>query len=96
MRFMCTWMVHEDKREEVLKVWSSLSPEERGDAGPGVTIIGRWHNLVEMTGVAIVETESAAALSAYLLKWNPYMDMDIAPVLDDEESAAVGKAALGI
>lgn len=96
MKFTCTWKVHQNKREEVLKVWCSLSPEERVDAGPGVKIIGRWHNLVEMTGVAIVETESAAALSAYLLKWNPYMDMDIAPVLDDEESAAVGKAALGI
>ncbi len=57
-------------------------------------MIGRWHNLAEYTGVFIVEAEDASTLSVYLGQWNPYMDMDVAPVLDDEESAAAGKALL--
>lgn len=96
MKFMVTWKVHQDKREEIMKLWCSLSPEERADTGSDVELIGRWHNEAEMTGVAILESASAAALSAYLLKWNPWMDMDVAPVLDDEESALVGREALGL
>ena len=96
MKFMVNWNVHPDKRQEIIKIWCSLTPEERADTGPDVKLIGRWHNEAEMTGVAILESDSAAALSAYLLQWNSWMDMDIAPVLDDEESAAVGKQALGL
>lgn len=95
MKFMVTWNIHPDKRREVMKFWCSLSPEQRADAGPGVKLIGRWHNEAEFTGVGILETEDCAALSAYLMQWNHMMDMDIAPVLDDEESAAAGKQALG-
>ena len=73
-----------------------MTPQERADAGPDVRLIGRWHNEAEFTGVAILETNDAAALSAYLMQWNHSMDMDISPVLDDEESAAVGKQALGL
>jgi len=96
MKFMVNWEVHPDKRREITELWVSMTPEQRADAGTGVKMIGRWHNEVEMTGVAIVESDSCAALSTYLLQWNSFMDMDIAPVLDDEESAAVGKAALGL
>ena len=96
MKFMVTWNIHQDKREEVLKVWCSMSPEERADTGSTARIIGRWHNLSKMTGVAIMESDSAAELSAYLLKWNSWMDIDIAPVLEDEESVAVAKDALGL
>lgn len=94
MKFMVTWRVHPEKRVEIMKHWVSLSPEQRADCGPGVKMIGRWHNEVEYTGVAILESSDAGALSRYLMQWNPYMDMDIGPVLDDEESAAVGKSVL--
>lgn len=42
-------------------------------------------------GVAIFQASDLAAPSRYVGQWNPYMDMRIAPVLDDEESAAVGR-----
>jgi hypothetical protein len=96
MKFMVTWQIHPDKWHDILKVWCSMSPEERADTGPDVKLIGRWHNEAEMTGVAIIESDSAAAVTAYLLKWNHSMDMDVGIVLDDEESAAVGKQALGL
>ncbi|UCF38337.1 MAG: DUF3303 family protein [Acidobacteriota bacterium] len=94
MKFMVTWRVHPEKRVDIMKHWIGLTPAQRADCGEGVKMIGRWHNEVEFTGVAIVESNDTAALSAYLMQWNPYMDMDIAPVLDDEESAAVGKKVL--
>jgi hypothetical protein len=51
----------------------------------------RRHDTAARGGVAIFEATELAALNRYLGQWNPYMDMKIAPVLDDEESAAVGK-----
>jgi len=32
------------------------------------------------------------ALHRYLGQWNPSMDMEVAPVLDDEETAALAQA----
>ena len=94
MKFMVTWDVHPDQRVEVMTMWSSLSAEERADVGTGVRLIGRWHNLAEYTGVAVVEADDATALMVYLGQWNPVMDINVAPVLDDEESAAAGKMVL--
>jgi hypothetical protein len=96
MKFMVTWEVHPDKRQEALKNWCSLSPEQQMDAGPGVKIIGRWHDLASFTGVAICEAQDAAALSGYLLQWNSVMDIDASPVLDDAETTAAGKTVLGL
>jgi hypothetical protein len=94
MKFMVTWDIHPDKRTDVLAVWCSMTPEQRADAGPAVRLIGRWHNLAEYTGVAIFEADDAAALGVYLGQWNHAMDLDIAPVLDDEETAAAGRQLL--
>jgi hypothetical protein len=94
MKFMVNWKVHPDKRVQVITSWSGMTAKQRGDLGPGVKLIGRWHNLAEYTGVAIVEATDVAAISTYVGQWNPVMDLDIAPVLDDEESAAAGKAIL--
>ena len=95
MKFMLTWSIDQDKWMPVLEMWGSMTPEERADAGPGVTIIGRWHDMVARQGMAIIEATDLAAVNAYICQWNPHMDEDIAPVLDDEESAAVARAITG-
>ena len=91
---MVSWDIHPDKRLDVFQKWCSLTPEERADTGEGVTLIGRWHNTAEMTGVGIYETDDVSALFTYLGQWNPIMDLVIAPVVEDEESAAVGRQIL--
>jgi len=92
MKFMSIWSIEQDKWLRILAKWGAMTPAERADAGPGVTLIGRWHDTAARRGVAIFEASDPAALSTYLGQWNPYMDIDIAPVLDDEESAAVARA----
>ena len=42
-------------------------------------------------GVAILEATDLAATMRYAGQWNPHMALAIAPVMDDEESAIVGK-----
>ena len=71
-----------------------MTPEQRADVGDGVTMTGRWHDMNSRSGVAIMETTDLAALNRYLGQWNPYMDLDVSPVLDDEETAALAKDVL--
>jgi hypothetical protein len=91
MKFMMNWSIPQDKFLLIAKKWSSMSPQERANAGPGVKIIGRWHNVAARTGVLIVESDDPAAVARFAGQWNPYMDLDIGPVVEDEESAVIAR-----
>ena len=92
MKFLVTWRVHEDKRHDALNGFSQMTEEDdRADLGDGVRLIGRWHDVVGFTGVAIAESDSLHAISNWLLNWNAILDVDVTPVLDDEETRALGR-----
>ena len=91
MKFMINWSINEDKWLPVLKKWVSMSPQERSNTGDGVRMIGRWLDMAGRTGVLIVESNDLAAVHRYIGQWNPYMDIDLTPVVDDEESAAISR-----
>ena len=92
MKFMVSWSIDQDKWLPVLKQWGSMTPQERANVGEGVKMIGRWHDTAGRQGVGIFETTDLAALYLYIGQWNPVMDIDIAPVLDDEETAEVARS----
>jgi len=93
MKFMVSWRVHETERHEVLKAFSQMTAEDdQADLGDSIRMIGRWHDLAAFTGVAIVESDDAAAVSSWALNWNGAIDIDVTVVLDDEETRAVAKA----
>ena len=92
MKFLVTWRVHDEQRHEVLKAFSEMSAEdEKADLGD-VKLIGRWHDVVSFTGAAICESDDASAVGNWLLNWNHVLDAEVTPVLDDEETRAVGRA----
>jgi Domain of unknown function (DUF3303) len=92
MKFMVRWRVHPEKRHEVFKAFSQMtSADDAKDVGSQVKLIGRWHDLAGFTGVAICETADAQALGAWALNWNGVLDIETVPVLDDDETRAVGK-----
>lgn len=96
MKYMVTWRVHDEHRGDALKGFSAMTPaDEQADLGEGVTLIGRWHDVVGFTGVAIAESDDPAAVAGWLLNWNLIMDIELTPVLDDAETRALGKAKLG-
>ena len=94
MKFKVEWSMGCEGYLDILNIFSSMTPEQRADVGDGVTMIGRWHDNNSRSGVAIMETTDLAALNRYLGQWNPYMDIDVSPVLDDEETAALAKDVL--
>ena len=69
MKFIGTYAISEDKWLPVLKKWVSMSPKERADAGEGVEIIGRWHDLAARTGVVIFRSDNLAAVQRYAGLW---------------------------
>ena len=96
MKFRCNWSVPHDNWLPVLKKFTSMSPQEQTNAGDGVKIIGRWHDLAARSGVVILESDDLAGVQRYLGLWNPYMEIDLRPVLDDAESTAVYRQIIAV
>jgi len=91
MKFMARWQIREEKWVPILKLWSCLTPQQRADGGTGVKILGRWHDMAARSGVVVLEAADLAAALRYAGQWNPHMDIDLVPVVDDEESAGIAK-----
>lgn len=93
MKFLLTWRLHQDKRLEALKGFSAMSAaDDAADMGDKIKLIGRWHDVSAGTGVAIFESDDAAAIANWALNWIPFLDSVVSPVLDDEEVRTVGRA----
>ena len=92
MKFLVQWRLHDEHRHEALASFSGMSAEDQAADLGDVTLIGRWHDLVGFTGVAICDADDAAAVSNWLLNWNAILDAEVTPVLDDEETRAIGRA----
>ena len=91
MKYMVQWRVHEDKRHEALTAFSGIASADDEPGLADLNLIGRWHDAIGFTGVAIVETDDPKALTKWLLNWNSIIDLEAIPVLDDEETKALGR-----
>ena len=91
---MVSWKVQENKRHEALKTFAGMSEKDAANEFGDLKVIGRWHDLVGFTGVAIVESNNPNALAAWLLTWNNTIDIQSVPVFDDNQARSVGRQAL--
>lgn len=95
MKFMIQWQIHPEKRTDVFTGWVDMGlAEYQAQQGPTIDVIGRWHDVINARGVAIVDTTDAEALSEWLMKWHAAVDFEMAVVLDDEEAYSVATEAL--
>jgi hypothetical protein len=96
MKVMVTWQMYPGELHETLGKFATMSPQDEAAAmGPDVKLIGRWHDVAQGRGVAIFETDNAAAISGYALNWNGAMDLETSIVLDDEETRTLGQSLKG-
>jgi hypothetical protein len=92
MKFMITWQLRPGKLHDALSLFSQMTTEQdQADHGSAIKLIGRWHDLLRGRGVTICESDSAEAVSNWALNWNSIMDLDVAVVLDDNETRSLGK-----
>jgi hypothetical protein len=94
MKFMVEWRVQDDKRHEALRAFAGMNEEEAASEFGDLKVIGRWHDLIGLTGVAIVETANPESLNAWLIQWNDIVDIQTTPVLDDDEAREFVRKAL--
>jgi hypothetical protein len=92
MKFLVLWRMHEGKLHDTLELFTKMSPEQEQAPMQGkVKLIGRWHDATSGRGAAVFETDSLETLMAYALNWNRFMDLETFPVIDDEETRAIGR-----
>jgi hypothetical protein len=61
----------------------------------GIKLLGRWHAIGELRGVAIVEANDPAAMMDWTLQWSDLFSFDVTPVMSDEELGAALAAHRG-
>ena len=94
MKQMILWQIHQDFREEVFSGFAAMElADYQSQQGPAVKILGRWHDVINGTGVAICGTDDLDALAQWLIPYQAVCDFEIVPVLDDEEAHATARKA---
>lgn len=92
MKLMIQWEIHPDKRHDVFSGWAEMDlADYQSQQGPAVEVLGRWHDLINLRGVAVCETDDAEALSRWLLNWNAVVNFEMSVVHTDEEAHAIAK-----
>jgi hypothetical protein len=84
MKFIVQWSGQPAAQQPAIERFmktGGLPPEN-------VKLLGRWHAIGELRGVAIVEVSDTAPLAAWVLEWGDVFAFDVAPALSDEELGA--------
>jgi hypothetical protein len=63
--------------------------ETKGLPPSGVKMLGRWHVVAGGCGFHLSEASDASALLKWTLQWSDLMTIDIYPVVDDQQMAAL-------
>lgn len=91
MQFIVTWTGRPEHRNAALERFVKT-----GGAPPdGVKMIGRWHAVGRVSGVAIAEANDPVLMQKWALDWSDLLQMDVCPALADEQAGPAYAAALG-
>lgn len=90
MKILLQWEIHPDKRTDVFAAFAGMElADYQAMGGPNVTTLGRWHDLINGRGLAVLETTDPDAITEAMLKWNAAVDFELAVVHDDAEAHAM-------
>ena len=91
MKFMMTWSSFPETRHDAAKGFGQMTDADDEADHPGVKLIGRWHDLVAVGGWLICESDDISAGQSWALNWNGVLNMDVTPVVDDNEAKTMLK-----
>lgn len=84
MTFMMSYRLRNERRDEARARF-----QEAGAQPPAnVKLIGRWHALTGH-GWTVAESDDPIALGKWAEEWNDVLDMQITPVIGDQQLATV-------
>ena len=89
MKFMITFTIPSDKgkRNEGIARFQKTG----GQPPKGATLLGRWTQLDMSKVYVLVESDDPKALAGYALDWSDLLEVETAPVMEDQELSDVLK-----
>ena len=91
MKFMMTWSSFPETRHDAAKGFGQMTDADDEADHPGVKLIGRWHDLGAVGGWLICESDDISAVQSWALNWNGVLNMEVRPVVDDNEAKTMLK-----
>ena len=93
---MCTYQVDKDKQADTQAYFTNMTQEQiDGEYPDGVKQIGRWHDMPNGSGWAVIDADSQEALTSWMMGWSGSATFPIvAPVMDDTNGRKLMKAML--
>ena len=88
---MMTWSSFPETRHDAAKGFAQMTDADDEADHPGVKLIGRWHDLVAVGGWLICESDDISAVQSWALNWNGVLNMEVRPVVDDNEAKTMLK-----
>ncbi len=81
MLFMARWTALPEAQQAA----SELFRKTGGAPPDGITVLGRWHAVGSIDGIAICECASIEPLAEWVLEWAHLLAFDVKPALTDEQ-----------
>ena len=85
MKFIVQWQGQPTAQQAAIERFMKSG----GRPPENVTLLGRWHAVGELKGVAIVEVNDTTALGELMLEWGDLFTMSATPASTDEELGAI-------
>ncbi len=85
MKFVMTYQISTADWDDAVTRFletGGLTPE-------GVTMHSRWHAASGRYGFLLLESDDVSGIYRFANDWHDLCDLEVTPVLDDEEAAAV-------
>jgi hypothetical protein len=81
MLFLISWHGEPAQRDSAMRRFLQTG----GQPPAGVNLLGRWHAVGAIKGVAIAECDDPALIGKWALEWNDLFEMDVSAALDDAQ-----------
>lgn len=84
MKFIVQWKGEPAMQQPAIERFMKTG----GRPPDNVTLLGRWHAIGELSGVAIIEATDTSGLAEWMLQWGDLFAFTTTPALSDEELGA--------
>ena len=83
MRFLChfSWGPDRETQDEAIRRFRATG----GQPPAGVKLLGRWTRADFSGGVVLLESDDPKAITQFSLMWSDLMELEVVPVLEDQE-----------
>ena len=90
MIFLVRFTVLDNTRSDCMLLFGGMSAsDDYADLGEDVTLLGRWCVVGASSGYCVCKTKSTLSLNQWLLGWSLMANIEVVPVVDDNEARAI-------